>query len=92
MTEKSKFYRDTYEFENVDKWGRGVRFGFVVAVSDGRGGKKAWGDQVFQTQSAAASTARLCAWFHLRNPAGEGDHPLRSQSENTYLSPFGAHQ
>ncbi|MGY5793680.1 transcription termination/antitermination protein NusG len=61
MTQKSKFYSHTYEFENVDKWGRGVRFGFVVAVSDGRGGKKAWGDQVFPTQSAAASTARLCA-------------------------------
>ncbi len=49
-----------FDFQNVDQWGRGVRFGFVAAISDGRGGKKAWGEQFFQTQAAAASTAKSC--------------------------------
>ncbi|WP_267550436.1 transcription termination/antitermination NusG family protein [Rhizobium rhizogenes] len=49
-----------FDFQSVDQWGRGVRFGFVVAISDGKGGKKAWGDQVFQTKAAASSTASSC--------------------------------
>ncbi|MBB3745015.1 transcription antitermination factor NusG [Rhizobium sp. BK591] len=60
MNEKINISGQPFEFENVDSWGRGVRFGFVVAVSDGKGGKKAWGDQIFQSQPAAVSTAQAC--------------------------------
>lgn len=59
MSENNFSGRD-FEFQNRDAWGRGVRFGFVIGISDGKGGKKAWADQMFQTQAAAASTAGSC--------------------------------
>ena len=49
-----------FEFIQEDNSGRGYRLGFVIAVSDGKGGKKAWGDQVFQTKASAGSTALAC--------------------------------
>jgi len=52
--------KNPMEFENIDDFGRGVRFGFVIATPDGRGGKRAWSDQVFQTGAAALATAVRC--------------------------------
>ncbi|MBD9640754.1 transcription termination/antitermination NusG family protein [Ensifer sp. ENS07] len=49
-----------FEFTDVDHLGRGVRHGFIIAVSNGKGGKKAWGDEIFETWDAARSTALQC--------------------------------
>lgn len=82
---ENNFSGGGFDFQNVDQWGRGVRFGFVIALPDGKGGKKAWGDQMFQTHSAASSTASSCASFpHEVLPAKEIVHFGTNPTSHSY--------
>ncbi|MCM5689519.1 transcription termination/antitermination NusG family protein [Sinorhizobium meliloti] len=76
---------ERFESTDIDTFGRGVRHGFIIAVSNGKGGKKAWGDEVFQTWEAARSTALQCVPgpFDIA-PAREVIHFGKNPSSHAY--------